>query len=131
MVKVVRVETAMRVGMYSYRDVDNNKPACIYDMQSSANHPSPEEDAALSTIWNKLYRDGTHREWSFAFSDLKQLRNWIYRSEWRNELAGCGLMISVYEVEHYHLGDTQCIFRWENVKLVDRFGFDEIYTKDV
>ena len=131
MVKVLRVESEDRVGMYAYRDVNYDQPECIYNMQDSMRHPSPDEDAALSRLWAEFSGDGTHREWSFAFTDMNQLRNWIYKTEWRNELAKFGLKISVYEVTHYHLGDTQCIFKWEDTKFIERFGFDEIYTKEI
>lgn len=127
MVKVLRVENDERVGMYASRvGVE-----CIYEMQSPSNHPSPDEDAALKDIWAEFQKDGTHREWHFGFSDLRQLRSWIYRTEWRDELASFGMMISIYEVKNYHLGDTQCIFKWEDTKFIERFGFDEIYTKEI
>lgn len=126
MVKVLRVETDVKLGMYGQSDLD-----CIWDMQSPSNHPLPNEDAALSSVWNDFRVKGIHREWSFGFSDLKQLRNWIYRSEWRDELARTGFMISVYDAKDYHLGDTQCIFKLKESNLVDRFGFDEIYTKEI
>jgi hypothetical protein len=127
MVKVLRVENDEQKGMYSVYP----KPDCIYSMQSASNHPTPEEDAALRDNWYKISRANTHREWYFGFSDLKQLRNWIYRTEWRDELTARGLKISVYEVTHYHIGDTQSIFRWEDAKLIERFGFDEVYTKEI
>jgi hypothetical protein len=128
MIKVLRVENDERIGMYASRP----KAECIHSMQSVENHPCPNEDAALSSIWYEICKDWEFKnDWHFAFSDLRQLRNWIYKAEWRYELAAAGLKISVYEVTHYHLGDTQCIFKWEGSQLIERFGFDEIYTKEI
>jgi len=128
MVKVLRVETESGVGMYVYRASSNT--SYIHEMIEPKNHPCPYEDAALAPIWVDL---DDRSSWNFGFIDLAQLRNWIYRQSWRDDLVKNGMMISVYEVgrKDFHAGDTQCIFIKKKAKRIDRFGFDEIYTKEI
>jgi hypothetical protein len=127
MVKVLRVETLDGIGMYLY--AANDGCSYMYEMTEIKNHPCPYEDAALAPIWKHL---DDSRSWNFGFIDLAQLRNWIYRQSWRDELSNT-MKISIYEVDakDFHTGDTQCIFKKHNATLIERFGFDEIYTKEI
>lgn len=135
MVKVLRVENSEGIGMYACRIWDKEMgsyPRYTYEMTEASNHPNPLEDAALFPVWVELgYKNRS--KWNFGFVDLAQLRNWIYRQSWRDELKKYHFMISIYEVdaENFHAGDTQCIFIKKNATLIERFSFDEIYTKEV
>lgn len=135
MVKVLRVENSEGIGMYACRIWDeklHSYPRYIYEMTEASNHPNPLEDAALFPTWVEIgYEDRS--KWNFGFVDLAQLRNWIYRQSWRDELKKHNFMISIYEVDtkNFHAGDTQCIFIKTNATLIERFSFDEIYTKEV
>lgn len=131
MAKVFRVENEAGKGMYSIRNADGDSPDYFWEMSNNTNHPSPRDDIGLKDLWIKAYNEGTYREWNFGFRDLPQLRNWIYRQEWRDEIVSVGGFISVYEVDDrdYAAGDTQCIFRKEFAKKIDTITFEDIYKE--
>lgn len=77
-------------------------------------HPSPFEDSALmADLENKGLPSPTNREWRYGFASLDQLRNWLYKAEWRSTLAFHGFFISIIDVSNLDcaIGDTQAMMR--------------------
>lgn len=116
MAKLFRIENAAREGMY-YAGC-----GCAEDMQpyaydgASMRHPKPEDDSALveAIRLKNLPHNDTCSGWGayhYGFSSIDQLKMWVHRASWRQDLDGEGFKLSIYEVadEHFAAGDTQAV----------------------
>jgi len=107
---VYRVETSDGVGLYK------TAIASSWDMQEIDRHPVPHEDAELCEFWRRCDQG----EYIFGYGSIEQLASWIYKKEWRENIAAAGLVLSVYETNDYHVGATQAVFRKSTAKLIGR-----------
>jgi len=98
-VTIYRVENNNKEGMYGGSDVP-----CSWEMVESKTHPSPYEDDKIKPFWDRHSKD-----LQFGFSSIQQLRFWIYKKEWREQLDASGFHISVIIAKGAH-GDTQSVF---------------------
>lgn len=70
------------------------------------NFPRPFEETNLKGIFN--------RDYYCAFKSLDQLKEWIYDNEVK-ELIDQGFIILLIELNDYHEGDYQIIFKKEDI----------------
>lgn len=79
------------------------------ELQECIRHPTPDQDAALSDFWCSMdwLKQGNYY---FGFKSIAQLKSWIYRQEWRDQLHLDNVVISIIECDEAHLGDTQAVF---------------------
>lgn len=114
---IYRVENQRGVGMYKAY-----AKAC-YAMVGSDRHPSPNDDAELRPAWHQLLNEGLYRHYNFGFATLDQLRSWIYKDEWREELDRKDFYAMCYYVpdEYMHIGATQAIFRKDKARHIGQF----------
>lgn len=113
---IYRVERENGGGMY-YTNSDD----ITFEMQDSMRHPPPHKDAKLKKAWGKLCDgDWSYKSsWSFGFSTIEQLKNWIYQTEWREILTNLEYYVVSYNAKEYHFGDTQAIFRKETANRLE------------
>lgn len=119
--KFYRIEDERGYGMYR----SGVAPGCVQDMQpfcmdtEQDRHPTPRNDERL---WDQVKDRGLSdncffcqlnskaEKYFFGFSSKKQLRAWIYKRKWRVELAKSELLLVIYEVTDFIIGDTQAMF---------------------
>lgn len=92
------------------------------DLHEYGSHPPPEDDYAIRTIWYDIkisYADRRRdNPWLFGFASIEQLRRWIYQTEWLETLHEEGFVLSIYQCERSHIGDTQAVFHKEHAVRV-------------
>ena len=95
-------------GKGMYQGPDTVAASRMFEL--SGRHPGPNDDAAIKDAWSKGSYNGLHREYFFGFKSLDQLRQWIYKTEWRQELHDTGYEIHIWEakacVNTNYMGDT-------------------------
>lgn len=116
---VLRLENINGEGMYSC--------GAAHFMQERGFHVRPENDEKL---WKNLqiYSQSTDKEdceqemWNFrfGFSDCNQLKMWVYRKYWLQELEKVGMIVAQYECEDWNVlvGNSQALFKNEINKTV-------------
>lgn len=136
-----RIENEQGHGMYRSDTYLN----CTSNMQGMERHPSPYDDMGLAknckrrkympgATWCKWWRiDPTL--FNYGFGNLDQLKNWVYKKEWRTELQKKGFKVSVYKCKKaaFAAGDTQAVCVIEEIKpgipnrvLVDTIEMDAL-----
>jgi len=102
-----RVENSKGQGFYSAYP----RPECVMDMYDSECHPNPHCDMLLLEHIPDTYieRDKWYVDKRFAFKNIEQLTNWIYKEYWRQKLQEYKFVVSVIEAEGWY-GNTQAIF---------------------
>lgn len=74
---------------------------CSYEMEDFEKHPTPHSDELLCDHMSKgMY---------FGFNSIYQLKQWVYKQKWRQELQDEGFEIRVYKALGVH-GIQQSIF---------------------
>ena len=108
---IYRIETEAGLGMYA-------SGACF--MRELHIHVTPRHDWKL---WEALqvYADSNEdedvedalQEFRFGFSDLVQLRKWVYRDDWIGRMNEMGLVLVEYECEDWDVleGYYQAVFK--------------------
>lgn len=100
---VYRIENAAGEGMYRA----GKHPDCTSQMQNGPHHPTPWEDAKLSSDWQAI---SNRSAFSFGFGTVEQLKAWVYRMDWRQELQDAGFAMYLYDSTEVYTGDTQAVF---------------------
>jgi hypothetical protein len=101
LVTIYRVEDATGEGLYSAFDPGTYPRV---EMQDEKRHPVPLDDDKISPVWLKL-----QDKLNFGFASLDQLRFWVYKRVWREDLHKYGLSIKKIKAKGV-LGDTQAVF---------------------
>lgn len=117
---IYRVEKENGQGLYR----DNDYPFS-YEMVDSMRHPLPSDDALLSIFWNALSYESMAK-FHFGYSSIEQLKSWVYRTSWREEIDKAGFRVNVYETENYKTGDTQAVFVKSKSKFVNSLSLLDI-----
>lgn len=81
-------------GKGMYQGPDTKAAESMYEQ---GHHPCPGDDAALGPHWQHAAYGHYNREYFFGFKSLDQLRQWIYKTEWRQELHEAGYEIHIWE----------------------------------
>ena len=108
-----RVEDPSGYGMYS-SPLD---PMVSSEMNGDPQrHPKWQDDSRLSDEVCREFGVGYNPKdweveelWRWGFCSMEQLKFWIYRDEWQEELTNCGFRVAHLRAEGLH-GDTQGIF---------------------
>lgn len=96
----------------------NNKS--LYDTFFAAlpvdeiHHPNPREDPKFDGIFDKNNNDyNYYQKWKFAFSNLKELKNWIINEENKQKLEDKGCIIKKITIDKNYVieGHKQLIFQ--------------------
>lgn len=119
MMQVYRLETPGRVGVY---ECGAASIACQrlgskhYAFDASV-HPAP---------WLEFFQGQheviTRSDRRYAFTSMKQLREWFFEPEFLRIVGDLGVELSIYEVDPAHVvaGSTQCVF---NVRMARQISF--------
>lgn len=85
---------AMPEGMYSSEDGLLSCPSYLTDWR----HPAPESDSGLD--WDTIeYELGfAKHKLYFGFTNLTQLRAWLYSDVWREHLSDHGFVVMVWDL---------------------------------
>lgn len=89
-------------------------------------HPQVYNDVKLR---DQLTVDGDiviRPEYLFAFPDINTFKEWVYDSDWLEELHRLGYVLSVYECDDGYHGYSQSIFNWEKAQLKHRLNLLEV-----
>jgi hypothetical protein len=112
MKKIWRIETASGVGMYA-----SGNAGFMLNRQI---HMQPQNDALL---WHGLsiYADSDDpgdisaelQEFSFGFTDITQLRNWVHTDSWLQQLHRSDMVLGEYTAAAYDVieGHSQAVFK--------------------
>lgn len=118
---VYRVEhPSSRLGMYFAKSIAST------EMQDMQKHPSPWGDNRLKDELRQKELRGEaayelfNRSCKFGFASKKQMRDWVYKDEWKEKLAEHGLIVAKYLVpkEKVAIGRSQVIYDPIDAKLV-------------
>lgn len=118
---VYRVEhPASRLGMYFAKSV------AASEMQSDARHPSPysdqrlRNDLALKDLAGDSIFYPFDKACKFGFASKKQMREWVFKDEWKQKLADQGLIVAKYLVpkDKVAIGRSQAVYHPDHAKLV-------------
>lgn len=108
--KIYRVEDSLGQGMYSSRLTSK---VDLYS-DGARNHPGPSADKQLTRNLNSV-NTKLQTQHLFGFVSKEQLRKWLYRDEWIEQLHEVGLFCSIIYLpnkhrETYFIGDSQAIY---------------------
>lgn len=91
------------------------------DSALRSTHPTPDNDAGLSSIWNSLSYDGESTHYLFGFNKYTQFKNWFFL----DDMLECEEQFSVLGVyivskKHSYTGQFQMIGdRRDMIHLMD------------
>lgn len=120
-ISVWRLEDKHGNGIYRsknyYDDAVNPNgdiPREIYN--SIDRHPNPKFDPELGFSYIK-----NPYEYCFGFATISQMKQWVYKSQWRKNLSNLGVLLNKYEVDvnYYRRSPFQAIFHKKHAKLVE------------
>jgi hypothetical protein len=122
---VYRIETKDGQGMYR-RDDEITSFLFIDDPR----HPVPTEDSELrrQSELRAVSWDWDLCRYRFAFGDINQLRNWLYRDTWLRQLHNAGFVMTEYTCseDDIIIGNTQALFKdvisHVHHSIIDYFG---------
>lgn len=86
-------------------------------------HPLPGEDRGLRFYLEDRFVDDKE---FFAFSDITQLKAWLYKDEYIEKLCDCGYVINVYETTDGCYGWSQAIFYKETATLIETIRLEDV-----
>lgn len=107
-----------------------DNPVSEHLFELSGAHPSPSDDASLKYDWQQFSEQRVQDDYIFGFKSLDQLRQWLYRTEWRQGLHDAGFEVHKWTgsaklrvpyigdrmrrkgtmIRPYVQGDTQMVF---------------------
>ena len=98
-----RIEDEYGKGMYTTIFSDISREMFELD----GRHPAPCNEEGLGEYLDGM--EGSWKNYRYAFKSLEQLKNWIYKKEWRTKLKRDGLKLIVIDAKGFH-GNTQAVF---------------------
>ena len=104
---IYRIEMPDGEGLYSA----SNRCSCLSEMYNKHAHPDPSQDAVLAGI--HIYSDVF-----FGFSNISQLKNWVYSPRWRKELREAGAKVKVYHAMLGFHSNHQAVFIKKSSRLL-------------
>lgn len=118
--KIYRVETASGKGMY-YGNIWGKATDNYNTVERT---PNPYNDRILTDHAIRGKHEGMH----YGFKSKKQLKAWIFKKQWRVNLAEYGACVKVFEVPNAHviIGDKQAVFNMKYANIVQTICIDEI-----
>lgn len=120
---IYRVENKQGGGMYrGGHPVTDQMSGAATDDSGRCRHPMPHNDQGLFAFYDDGFMPEKHQ---FAFGSIQQLKFWIYRREWREELEADGFTIKMICADAI-VGDTQAIFDKTTRQDVETLQFSDL-----
>jgi hypothetical protein len=117
MTRIYRIarHNAFSVGLYTAE-------TARYHMQDCLRHPLPYEDDGVCDLWKELGMD-----LYFGFRSKAQLKFWVHKKAWREELSHEGYVVYVVEpLGDYALGDTQAVFHKNMCRICGKLSLVDV-----
>lgn len=96
LITIFRIEDKNGMGMYGGQQLEDDKSLwgqCVNIFQENLSHPVPCDDG-LNNL-PLCYK--------YAFSDIQQLKDWVYESDWLIKMAELGAVVKMLLIPFEHL----------------------------
>lgn len=116
-VRVYRIANKHDTGMY-------NTATQISSDVDLVKHPTPYKDSLMQKDFLRVINDGDvfyiPHQYRCGFKNIDQLRAWVYKDEWLQDLHAREFFLKIYEVAHNKVifGYTQVMFEFESAELI-------------
>ncbi len=116
-VTIYRIENKEGEGLYTAFPVGSYPRI---EMNEDKRHPPPFDDDKIRQTWTDLLD-----RLNFGFASMDQLRFWVYKREWREDLHKKGMSIKRITANGVH-GDTQAVFLPETRKDIETISLLDV-----
>lgn len=125
--KVYRIQDDAGIGFYrSYY--------WRMDGKVTINHPTPDDDAKLCMVYEDIGRTdwltGKSPVVRYGFATLTQMRQWVYKEEWRIAMHKHGFKVHVLDAEQAWAGDTQAMYMPHNVTTLEILSIKDAFNRE-
>lgn len=121
--KIYRIETITTLG--AFRGNSRYEFATLLNIsydESRKVHPNPKHDSKLMDSLG----EGNFYEYNFGFISIEQLKTWFFNDDVKLALDNEGMMVSVYDAEEFHIGNSQVMFIMDSAELLERISLLKI-----